>query len=86
MKADRLFESLLVVGDLTGTKMNRDKCHPPAQVMDILGFTYNPIAKSCSLSRKKQYKYLHRLNEIMSSTHVQFKQLEKLIGNLTYAA
>ena len=81
-----MFESLLTVGDLTGTKMNRSKCHPPAQIMDILGFCYNSIERSCSLSKKKQQKYLNRIDEILNSPFTSFKELEKIVGNLTYAA
>ena len=81
-----MFDLLLAVGDLTETYMNREKCFPPAKIMDILGFTYDSISKSCKLSKKKLQKYLHRIELILKSPKVQFKHLEKLVGNLTYAA
>ena len=37
VKAELAFRSLIAVGDLTGTKMNSEKCHPPARIMEILG-------------------------------------------------
>ena len=54
--------------------------------MEILGFVYDAIAKSCKLSNKKQEKYINRINDVLQSTDVCGKILEKLVGNLTYAA
>ena len=85
-KADLMFEELLAVGDLTGAKMNRKKCLSPARVMEILGFIYDSIVKTCRLSVSKQRKYIRRINQVLKSTGVTFKMLEKLVGNLTYAA
>ena len=77
---------MLAVGDLTGARMNREKCLEPAQIMVILGFTYDSISKTCRLSEKKVQKYLRRIESMLSSPKVQFKPLEKLVGNLTYTA
>ena len=85
-KSDLMFDELLAVGGLTGTKMNRKKCLSPARVMEILGFIYDSIFKTCRLSVSKQRKYIRRINQVLSSTEVSFKKLEKLVGNLTYAA
>ena len=51
-KAKLLFDLLLAVGDLTGTVMNREKCHPPARIMDTLGFCYDSISRTCKLSKE----------------------------------
>ena len=66
--------------------MNLIKCHPPAQIMEILGFLYDAVARSCRLSVEKQRKYVKRINDVLQFTHVRGKNLEKLVGNLTYAA
>ena len=84
--ADLLFEHLITVGELTGAKMNLEKCCPPARIMEILGFIYDAIARSCRLSEKKRTKYVNRINDVLRSPNVTFKNLEKLVGNLTYAA
>ena len=81
-----MFKELLVVGDLTGAKMNEKKCLSPASVMEILGFVYDSILKICKLSESKITKYINRVTLLLSSTVVPFKKLEKLVGNLTYAA
>ena len=81
-----IFEWLITVGDLTGTKMNRKKCHPPARIMEVLGFIYDTILKTCRLSVKKREKYLSRIEVVLITPKVRFKDLEKLVGNLTYAA
>ena len=86
LKANLIFKYLLDVGDLTGAKMNREKCLGPARVMEILGFIYDSISRSCKLSEKKRTKYLTRIESVMNSPKVRFKFLEKLVGNLTYAA
>lgn len=81
-----LFDELLAVGDSTGAKMNRKKCLSPARVMEILGFIYDSILRACRLSPTKQRKYILRIDLILSRSVVTFKKLEKLVGNLTYAA
>ena len=86
LKANLMFKYLLAVGDLTGTKMNDEKCLGPARVMEILGFIYDSILKYCKLSKKKQTKYLARIEFVLNSSVVRFKFLEKFVGNLTYAA
>ena len=84
--AELFFEVLIAVGELTGTKMNRKKCHAPARIMEILGFIYDAIARSCRLSPQKKEKYINRIADVLLSPRVKFKNLEKLVGNLTYAA
>ena len=86
LKANLMFQKLLAVDDLTGTNMNRKKCIAPSQIMEILGFIYDSILRTCRLSGKKQSEYLSRIESALSSSKVRFKFLEKLVGNLTYAA
>ena len=66
--------------------MNLSKCCAPARKMEILGFVYDSIAKSCRLSKEKQQKYIDRIIAVLQKPTVVFKNLEKLVGNLTYAA
>ena len=86
LRAKVLFKQLIAVGELTGARMNLRKCYPPARVMEILGFIYDSIKKSCRLSEKKKEKYIRRINEAIRSPHLNMKDLEKLVGNLTYSA
>ena len=81
-----MFDELLIVGNLTGAKMNRKKCLSRARVMEILGFIYDSNFKACRLSVSKQRKYTIRIDLILCSKVVTFKKLEKLVGNLTYVA
>ena len=80
------FDVLIAVGELTGARMNSKKCCPPARKMEILGFMYDAITRSCRLSDKKQKKYMNRIDIVLESVYVTKKTLEKLVGNLTYAA
>ena len=66
--------------------MKQKKCFPPARMMKILGFLYDAIAKSCRLSAEKQKKYINRIDKVLGTAWVLVKNLEKLVGNLTYAA
>ena len=54
--------------------------------MEILSFIYDVIARSCRLSKAKQQKYIDRINDILKSDYIKRKNLEKIVGNLTYAA
>ena len=84
-RAEQFFDVLIAVGELTGTKMNRKKCHAPAGIREFLGFTYDAIARSCRLSEQKTKKYINRIVGVLRSLGVKFKNLEKSVGNLTYA-
>ena len=84
--AQLMFDKLIAVGNLTGAKMNQKKCHPPAEAMEILGFWYDVKNSFCKLSQKKVTKYIDRINSVLSSKYVGGKNLEKVVGNLTYAA
>ena len=86
LRAKLLFKQLIAVGELTGAKMNLKKCCPPARVMEILGFTYDSIKKLCRLSEEKKKKYIQRINVAIHSPDVTVKDLEKIVGNLTYSA
>ena len=86
IKAQILFNELIAVGELTGAIMNLEKCCPPAQKMVILGFLYDSIAKTCRLSEQKREKYINRIDDILNSEYIKIKVLEKIVGNLTYAA
>ena len=85
-KAFLMFDKLISVGDLTDAKMNSKKCCPPAQEMEIIGFQYDSKTSSCRLSQKKITKYITRIDAVLKKEHVSGKNLEKLVGNLTYAA
>ena len=54
--------------------------------MVILGFLYDAIAKLCKLSEEKKDKYITRIENILKSEYIKIKLLEKIVGNLTYAA
>ena len=76
----------MAAGRITGAIMNSEKCFPPAQKMVILGFSYDAIAKLCKLSEEKKDKYITRIENILKSEYIEIKLLEKIVGNLTYAA
>ena len=45
-KAILLLENLISIGDLTNTRMNLEKCLPPARIMELLGITFNSITRT----------------------------------------
>ena len=81
-----LLENLISIGDYTNTRMNLDKCLPPARIMDMLGIVFNSIKRTCYLPVKKTTKYIGRLELIQKNKRSSSKQLEKIIGNLVFAS
>ena len=74
------------VGALTTAVMNPPKCKGPSQVLSILGLEFNAILRIVSLPPHKRSKYLSKLRTMLNSLLVISKQLEKLIGYLSYAS
>ena len=86
INAKTCFDVLIAVGELTGAIMKPEKCCPPARKMEILGFLYDAVKRRCRLSETKIVKYISRIDDVLGSKYVTRKNLEKLVGNLTYAA
>ena len=86
INAKIFFDCLIAVGELTGAIMRPEKCCPPARKMEILGFLYDAVRRCCRLSETKIVKYIARIDDVLGSAYVTLKNLEKLVGNLTYAA
>ena len=55
-KAKLLLNSLIHIGNLTSTYMNKEKCAGPRRCLEILGHYYNAIKRTCSLPNKKTKK------------------------------
>ena len=81
-----MVDTLVAVGRATGTLFNLEKTRGPATSLVILGLLYCSVTQSCRLGKDKQAKYLARLVAIISSTSTSSKELERLTGNLGYAA
>ena len=84
--ATLLLRSLIEMGNLTDTQMNLDKCAGPARCLEILGLLYNSIHKMCSLSVKKQKKYIQFLSSLREARTAKSNELEKVVGYLTFAS
>lgn len=84
--AENLKRSLIEIGELTRTKMNIKKCVGPHRILDILGLTYDSIHRKCYLSASKIHKYSLRLRSLLSFLSATSKDLQKLVGNLVFAA
>ena len=81
----RLKETLIATGNLTTAKMNAKKCHGPARQLPILGMLFDSIKRRCTLTQKKQQKYIARLEKSLSKEGMTSKELEKMVGYLVYA-
>ena len=84
--AKLLFKNLIRIGKATNTLMNIKKCLAPARRMDILGISFNSVEKSCFLTAGKAEKYHSRLVTLRKNGCSTSKNLEKIVGNLGYAA
>ena len=54
--------------------------------MVILGLLYNSCTRVCSLDPAKVKKYTQRIEAILEAGGTSSKNLEKIIGNLAFAA
>ena len=86
LNAKLMFYQHIGDGELTSARMNFKKCCPPARKMEILGFMYDSITRSCRLSDKKRTKYINRIYRVLESAYLPPKTIEKQESNLTYAA
>ena len=82
----KLKSFLIAVGNLTTAKMNRLKCHGPARQLAILGMLFDSVNKRCTMTPKKQQKYIARLKKSLEKKGMTSKDLEKMVGYLVYAA
>ena len=81
-----MIDTLITVGKQTSTLFNTDKTRGPARSLVILGLLFCSISKSCRLGEDKRQKYLSRISALLASPETSSKLLERLVGNLGYAA
>ena len=85
-QAQLMVNTLTSVGLATATILNPKKTRGPATSLVILGLLYCSKTKTCRLGEDKQSKYLARIVAMVGSTSTSSKELEKLTGNLGFAA
>ena len=66
--------------------MKVQKCKGPATSLDILGILFDSRKKACFLSVDKATKYTQRLKSLLENNSSTSKNIEKIVGNLVYAA
>ena len=81
-----MIDWLYAVGRDTGTVFNTAKTRGPATRMVILGLLYCSMTQSCRVGDKKRDKYLARVGQLLLTSTTTSKFLEKVVGNLGYAA
>ena len=84
--AAKLITFITTMGAKLGTIVNAAKTEGPAKSMVILGFNYNSKSKVCNLDPAKVTKYSDRLRKILNRGKVTSKELERIVGNLQFAA
>ena len=85
-QAKLMIDTLILIGRVTATIVNPDKTRGPATSLVILGLLYCSVSRTCRLGEDKQSKYLARIVAMVASTSTTSKELEKLTGNLGFAA
>lgn len=85
-KAQMMIDWMHKAGKATGTSFNLPKTCGPATRLVILGFLYCSGSRFCRLGDDKRTKYVSRIDHITSSTSTTSKDIERLVGNLGYAA
>lgn len=84
--AKLLLDTLIEFGKITNTNMNVVKCKGPAKSLIILGMRFDSRKKACFLSPTKAEKYKNRLRTLIRNRSAYSKDIEKVVGNLVYAA
>ena len=85
-KAQVMIDWIYKIGRATSATFNRKKTKGPATRLVILGLLYCSVTQSCRVGDKKREKYLARVNQILQTSSTTSKVLEKVVGNLGYAA
>ena len=80
-----MMHTLTISGKRTWTFINPSKTEGPARSLVVLGLLYCSLTCTCRLGPAKRQKYLRRIAEAIQQP-VTSEQLEKLAGNLGYAA
>ena len=84
--AQVMIDELYAMGRATGTIFNMDKTHGPATRLVILGLLYCSVTQSCRIGEDKLAKYSSRVALVILRQATTSKALEKIVGNLGYAA
>ena len=85
-QAKLVVDTLVLIGCVTATIVNPEKTRGPATSLVILGLLYCSVSRTFRLGEDKQSKYLARIVAMVVSTSTTSKELEKLTGNLGFAA
>ena len=84
--AQELIDFIGSVGARLGALINAKKTEGPAVSLVILGLLYDAQAQVCALDPAKVIKYSFRIRLIIEKGEATSKELEKLVGNLGFAA
>ena len=69
-----------------GAVVNVSKTEGPASALVILGLHYCALSAVCSLDPANVAKYAVRLNALLAAGRATSKELERVVGNLQFAA
>ena len=77
---------IVAMGARLGAVINAKKTEGPAVSLVILGLLYDAKARVCSLDPAKVTKYSDRIRLLIKKGEATSKELEKIVGNLGFAA
>ena len=81
-----MIDWLYKAGKATSTIFNLSKTRGPAKKLVILGLLYCSVSRSCRIGDEKREKYISRLDQLQLHPSATSKDLERVVGNLGYAA
>ena len=80
---DNIFDTIHLLTEL-GFTIHMVKSHlNPAQIRIFLGFIFNSVEMSISLTREKTDKILQKLHNLLNDETITIRQLSSLIGSMT---
>ena len=84
--AQEFSDYIAAMGARHGAVINAKKTEGPAVSLVILGILYDAEARVCSLDPAKVTKYSDRIRLLIKKGEATSKELEKIVGNLEFAA
>ena len=84
--AQEFSDFIAAMGARHGAVINAKKTEGPAVSLVILGLLYDARARICALNPAKVDKYSDRIRLLIKKGEATSKELEKIVGNLGFAA
>lgn len=85
-KANKAYASFIQLADTLGLQLPHEKCAPPAQLIDWLGYNLDAVNMTLSIAKEKLKKVLAECNLWAAQTKASKQMIQSLVGRLLHLA